>query len=530
MRYAIDRYAVGTEKEVYAGDFENTAYIPRRTQRFFCPECGEKVFFRFKRGSKEFYHQAKTEKTPECDKRVDGRSGLSLRQRVGLNVYLKCIGNHFSLNIGFPALGDELLSKAASAHYSVQISAGKQSRTIQLNHINFLADTLTLVPIDFVPSYRRNYKISLAGDAAIWGLNRKWSNYADGFDFDGAIFTFEDTGGRKIRRGDSISTYRSYYALVRRPFPSLLGLHCHELGEIDLKTSTFKVVEFEIQTSLEDQRTFITLNEYFRNRFGVWLLECQPELIPIWPPVSRQDCIVPLLGNKITCLVSSSNSEPNVYEYSEYGVTKANLNCESPGLYTVDLSVGKTPLVLSVDRKYVGRETEFMQKKIERSNFEYDFHISDHEGETIEWDMLDRKMLDSELVFNSNSKIELFTGSSSMVFRHIAIRDPASTIPPRDGTQDFYLVIEGAIFRHFGLDEAQEEYTPDLSSLATAIQRNLRGTLLPIPRWAGYMFQQLINAKDKSMIKAIKAATHSGMVYSEVLKQLLLYQRQISHK
>ena len=171
-----------------------------------------------------------------------------------------------------------------------------------------------------------------------------------------------------------------------------------------------------------------------------------------------------------------------------------------------------------------------MQKKIEHSNFEYDFHISDHEGETIEWDMLDRKMLDSELVFNSNSKIELFTGSSSMVFRHIAIRDPASAIPPRDGTQDFYLVIEGAIIRHFGLDEAQEEYTPDLSSLATAIQRNLRGTLLPIPRWAGYMFQQLLNAKDKSMIKAIRAATPSGMVYSEVLKQLLLYQRQISHK
>ena len=80
MRFAIDRYKTGTEIEVRAEDFYGT-YIPQHRSRFFCPECGEPVFWRSRGGKKpcdEFSHYTKTERSPECDKRVDGRSDLNL--------------------------------------------------------------------------------------------------------------------------------------------------------------------------------------------------------------------------------------------------------------------------------------------------------------------------------------------------------------------------------------------------------------------------------------------------------------------
>jgi predicted RNA-binding Zn-ribbon protein involved in translation (DUF1610 family) len=87
MRYAVDRYILGHEREIAAKSFLPLSYIPSRKERFFCPECGETVFFRAK-GDGEFYHQKQTESTPECDKRVDGRSGLSLYERTGLSMYI----------------------------------------------------------------------------------------------------------------------------------------------------------------------------------------------------------------------------------------------------------------------------------------------------------------------------------------------------------------------------------------------------------------------------------------------------------
>ena len=51
MRYAIDRLNAGFEMEVCADDFEGE-YSVRLSNRFFCPECGESVFWKSKGGRK----------------------------------------------------------------------------------------------------------------------------------------------------------------------------------------------------------------------------------------------------------------------------------------------------------------------------------------------------------------------------------------------------------------------------------------------------------------------------------------------
>ena len=281
MRYAIDRYAVGQETEVCASDFESLYFIPGRKNRFYCPECGEIVYFRNKGGNhpSQFYHQEKTERTPECDRRVDGRSELSLSQRVGLPLFLTgTLTGQFQLSIGFPALGTDMLDKASEAGYIVEISSGNQIRSIKVDQTNFFSNSITLVPIDFVPPNGKNYAITSYGGRSVFGLQRKWSDYADGFDKDGAVFTYEETGGRKIRRGDSISTNRSYFLVVKNSLPPYLQIHQEMIGRLEVGEDSFKILKIEITASVDDKGIFSSISTYFYRHFGVWLLECQPEL------------------------------------------------------------------------------------------------------------------------------------------------------------------------------------------------------------------------------------------------------------
>ena len=103
-------------------------YIAQKNERFFCPECGEPVFWSSRGGPlpDRFSHYKRTERTPECEKRVDGYSGLNLYERVGLPVFLTVkFDSQFCLNIGFPAINGQLLSEAARQGMKVCISGAE---------------------------------------------------------------------------------------------------------------------------------------------------------------------------------------------------------------------------------------------------------------------------------------------------------------------------------------------------------------------------------------------------------------------
>lgn len=372
MKYAIDRYGIGNEIEVNADDFDNQHYIPQRRTRFYCPECNEIVFFRAKGGShpNQFYHKEKTDRTPECDKRVDGRSNLTISQRVGLPLFITQISTgNFQLNIGFPAISAKTLDNAAQFDCTVKISSYQQCRTVKVNQTNFLSDNTTLIPIDFIPLYGRNYSISVVGKAQFFDLQRKWSNYADGFESNGAIFSYSETGGKKIRRGDSISTNRYYYAVIRNDFLYHPNISQTVIGKAIINKTAFKIIKFMIDVSVDNAREFTHISSYMKSSFGVWLLECPPELIPVWPPVVQQDYMIPVKNySKVVCAVSSGNDKPNVYSYFGNAVYRKEVKTISKGIHTVELSLGLYPTILSVDRKYAGREITFVAKALHRSN------------------------------------------------------------------------------------------------------------------------------------------------------------------
>ena len=75
---------------------------------------------------------------------------LNLYERVGLPVYLSVrAGNWFCLNIGFPALGEQLLLRAAQQGIKVCVAEAETQKTISVDAGHFLKDNVTLVPVNF---------------------------------------------------------------------------------------------------------------------------------------------------------------------------------------------------------------------------------------------------------------------------------------------------------------------------------------------------------------------------------------------
>jgi hypothetical protein len=525
MKFAIDRYSIGTEIEVNADDFDGQNYIPNRKRRFFCPECNEIVFFRAKGGNhpNQFYHQEKNDRTPECDKRVDGRANLSVSQRVGLPVFITKISpGNFQLSIGFPALGIKTLENVTRYDFAVKISSQHQYRTIKINQTNFLPDNTTLIPVDFIPLSGKNYSISVDGRTQIFDLQRKWSDYADGFEFNGAIFSYNETGGKKIRRGDSISTNRYYYAVVKNDFLYHPQINQTVIGKLIINKLPYKVIKFSIDVSVENRHNFTLISSYIKSNYGVWLLECQPELIPVWPPIVQQDYMIPVkMNSNVVCVVSSGNAEPGVFIYSDNTVYKKDVITLPNGINTVELSVSQYPSVLSVDRKYAGREVTFAAKTIHRSNYAYDFSYIDLNGEKARLTNISDSEVSKGFILDSNSKFDLYFGTSKMIYKHYSIRDKQSSIAGFQGINEMYLLIGSRIYSYIKFNKYVETNI-DIDNVSNTILSSAKGQLIPIPIWVNHILQYLKTNQNEKLYNSVIRTIVNNKIYIETVRQLRL--------
>lgn len=524
MKYAIDRFRIGSEEEVDA-DFFYNKYIPRRQNRFFCPECGEIVYWRSKGGThpNQFYHKVKTERSPECDKRVDGRAGLFLYERVGLPVFLtRNLAEQYQLNIGFPAVGEKLLQRAMDCQAKVSIIGGIHQRAIYVNQTNFYDSLTTLVPIDFIPACSKNYKIRMDSNSYLAELWIKWSDYADGFDYGGAIFTYEETGGKKVRRGDGISPERQYYVVAKQFSPSYPEISSCAIGDIVLNNEKYIVYLMTINVTSDDEKRFSTISNYFQSRFGVWLLETFPELIPLWPPVVEQDTMIPVLkGKKIYCGILSGNVCPNVYGYYESGTFLLPVKQGKQGYNMTEIPASMKEAVISIDRKYVGREIVFKRKDIEFSSFSYEILLESEKGTSLSMDAITPEILSSELFIKTNAKMELYIGSKDKTFHHIAISEETSVVPARQNSMILYFVIENSIFQYCKAISKIKHLHFDEMIYVKKIEQAYHGKLVPVPRWATYLLCSCKKAGCFILAESIARAILGSKIYYGVLKVLV---------
>lgn len=523
MKYAIDRFITGLEKEVSADDFDGQHYIPRKLKRFFCPECGLQVYWVSKGGNQpnKFKHPPRTETSPECDKRVDGRSDLYLYERVGLPVFLSHPSeNSFQLAISFPAVGSKMLANGAAQNARVIIRGHGTSRTVLINTNNFYPDRATLVPVNFLPPDNGVFRIEVSPGSA---YSRKWSNYAEGFTSTGAIFTYDESGGKKVHRDDSISPGRQYYVVARQFSCPFNEINYNAVGTLKLQNCNYQVYSMTVNVSLQNERRYSQISDFFRYRFGVGLLETAPEIIPLWPPVIEQDVLIPAKDSRIYCAIKSGNDDPSVYSYIGNQVLNVPVQRDRNGEKHIFVKAGATDTVLSVDRKYVGREVIFRAKNIALSKSQYDYLFMDSDGKKIPEDEMTGTAFSDGGSVTVNAKMELFLGSFDHTYLHIPLRSDNVLLPTFQNLHEILLLVDGGVIWSHRLQPQPIQQDGDNCSIL--IPRNsYLGEYIPVPRWAFHLIEVLRKNGSHKIAQEILSHIVNGRLPVGVIRALAEFQ------
>ena len=215
------------------------------------------------------------------------------------------------------------------------------------------------------------------------------------------------------------------------------------------------------------------------------------------------------------CAISSGNALPNVYIYSEYGVSKKEITHDYNGVKTIDITTGKRPITLSVDRKYVGREVSFLSKHIPDSTYQYEYGIG-NETDEVSASNLNEKTLSSEFSFFSNSKMELYAGTKGKMFRHIPIREHCTIIPAMMNTEELFLVVESAVIRCICARDDNKD-SIEYEDFAQRFKKVGRSQMVPIPRWADHIIRSLKNTHNNDLFQAVITTVKNGQIPIGVL-------------
>ncbi|MBV4421015.1 hypothetical protein [Clostridium tyrobutyricum] len=414
MKTAIYHYSLGKQKEIEASNFARGSNFP--PGRFTCPECGENVFWKSSKYSNCFSHYQKKETSPECDRRVDGSSSLTIYERIGLPVYLRINNGNFYLAMGFRPVPSDILQKASREEAYIEISENIRNSFSKykyfVNEERFYSNATTFIPIDFIPRHEHQYNISFSKGDIEYSLKKIWSDYADGFSNAGALFTSNECGGKKIRHGDSISANKGYY-WVRKDtgLPNYIpGIEMKLCGNLVLKDEKYYVFKGSFIASLSNKCHFRQLADYLKNYMKVFLLEKQPEIIPLWPPCIRvgDGYNVPDIGKNMFCNIVSGNEIPKVFIYQGSNIYPREplIKKTSKENSIISFRIFSDSVLINVDRKMISTGTYFKYTKTELEELESEI-VEIENNEYCDVNSLHQIRTDKELKFHTLTDVEV---------------------------------------------------------------------------------------------------------------------------
>lgn len=315
MKIAIDCYARGKQREANADEYSRARL--HYQGRFICPECGESVYLTGNKDSNHFAHYKKTDVSAQCDLRVDGLPTQSVYERIGLPLYLRKGDNSdFKLFMGFRTLPAGVLEQAEKNNLSFRIINTNQK--YKITRERFINDRTTLIPILHIPLGQSKYQLKYSPQIYSANVLRYWSDEADGFSYEGALFSVTGLGGKKVRHGDTISTDTEYYWVRKNAsLPSdISGINMKRVGDLILKDIKYHVFQGTFDSSISDME-FNRLTIYLRKILKVHLLEKQPEFIPVWPPCLKTEngYNAKKKDRWLYGRVESGNDDPKMYVY-----------------------------------------------------------------------------------------------------------------------------------------------------------------------------------------------------------------------
>ncbi|MCI6429386.1 MAG: hypothetical protein MSA72_00615 [Lachnospiraceae bacterium] len=373
MKTAIDCYARGKQREANADEYSRMRSYSQG--RFICPECGELVHLTGSKYSNHFSHYKKTDISAQCDRRVDGMPTQSVYERIGLPLYLRKDGNgDFRLFMGFRSLPISVLEQAERNKVFFKIVGTEQK--YRVTRERFIDGETTLIPILHIPFGQAKYRLKYEPINFSSSILSCWSDEADGFSYDGALFSVTALGGKKIRHGDTVSTDVEYYWVRRNSsLPSYIsGIKMKRVGNLILKDTKYSVFQGMFDSSVNDME-FSRLTTYLRESLKVHLLEKQPDFIPVWPPCLKTEngYTTPKNNRWLYGRVQSGNDDPKIYVYRGIAAIPEQEKMED-GVAKVMMS--STDTYISIDRKYVSGGVNILKHDFQLVGKKIDIEIN----------------------------------------------------------------------------------------------------------------------------------------------------------
>lgn len=368
MKTAIDNYELGKQQEVNADNF---SFVIRDQYRFLCPECLESVTMVNGKSSKYFKHHKKTKSSIECDRRVESQGTKSIPERVGLPLFLRKDNDKYMLYVGFRPLPDSLLNLTEKENACVKIikKYSNQYQKYYINHQNFSSENIVYKKVEFLDLNNLEIQYNSTHSKAIQSI---WSNYIETSITDrGALFQCGNSGGKIIRVGDCISTYKPYlwvkpklYNISYSSFNNALNFK--KIGSFTIEHREFDVYEGRIEIHSSEKSRFERVARYLQVNLKVFLLDSESTISAIWPPVVRTEN--GYQSNKPThmyFIIRSNNAIPKVYLYNNNSATPYNINVRK----IEDSFIGRTYIstidqIINVDRRVISNGTYLRAKEL----------------------------------------------------------------------------------------------------------------------------------------------------------------------
>lgn len=363
MDRANDNYCIGKHRTVTADELEKIHYesVSFNNKRFICPECGEYLTFvrRYKYKS-YFKHSRSNDTTKHCELRSQSNQNFSIYERAGLPLYLKkCANNQFELNLGFYNIDENLIKTSQIEKFKVIINALMENQnlsvTYSVNDINFSTSSMTLKSINFVSEM---YKLKYSSSNAERLLGTKWGNNIEGFSSYGALFTYSENGGRKIRINDEITTETDYYYICQNSnqLDRLNGVEYIYCGNMSLdssySTSIYKIYKICFKPRNEEQ--FNKLYYFCRDNFKISLIYKPSTLTAIWPPTIQKDNKISYFNyeNEALFILNSEEKNGRAFIHGDNIVNQIEGYELRPDKFLVKIPIKEESVAVSINEKY----------------------------------------------------------------------------------------------------------------------------------------------------------------------------------
>ena len=231
--------------------------------------------------------------------------------------------------------------------------------------------------------------------------------------------------------------------------------------------------------------------------------------------------MIPAKSNaKMYCSVSSGNDEPNIYRYDGSEVFPLAVDKAEGGSHTVSFFMHSQEVVLSVDRKYTGREIAFQSKKIVHPKYEYNFCIEKEKGDLLEWKDVTKDVISEAFFLNTNAKTEMYIGSRDKIFRHISVREQRVAVSAQYNSEEILFVEEDGVFIHYRTKAANKGKSLKETLTVGKIRKCCQGELVPVPYWVENILLEWKRIGHNRIFDEVKRMIVNGKIPAGLLKVL----------